>query len=200
MNSTDSNGQGLMDAIETAIKQLEKDSIFDSSRDFGTDQFLLVIQTPQQQKWLRTYGSIVTCMDAIYKTNRYAFPCFFLVVKTSIGKGRVVGTMIPQFETTELITRGLQIIKSWNPSWNPKFFMTDKSPAELEAIGTVLPSTIRFICDFHRSQAMDRWVNKGAHQVSPDQKHIVIDNFKKLAYITAGQYSPSIYTIYNNYM
>ena len=179
-----------MDEIQTAVRQLEKTSLIDnSSPELAPQQFLLVVQTPQQQKWLKSYGNIVTCMDAIYKMNRYAFPCFFLVVKTSIGKGGVVGTIIPQFETTNLIAKGLNILKLWNPSWGPKFFMTDKSAAELEEIGSALSSTIRFICDFHRSQAVERWVNKGVHQVSPDQKKVVIDNFKTLAYVTTGQFS-----------
>lgn len=178
----------LMDAIDIAVKLLEKDTIIEEVHKLPPEQFLLVMQTPQQQKWLTTYGSVVTCMDAIYKTNRYAFPCFFLVVKTSIGIGRVVATIIPQFETTDLIAEGLRILKSWCPSWAPKFFMTDKSSAELEAIGTALPSTIRFICDFHRSQAIDRWVNKGAHDVPPDQKKCVTDKLKNLAYVTTGEY------------
>ena len=42
------------------------------------------------------------------KTLRYGFPCFFLVVKTSIGVGRVVATIIPQFETEELNLCGHQ--------------------------------------------------------------------------------------------
>ena len=70
-------------------------------------------------------------MDAVYKTLRYGFPCFFLVVKISIGIGRVVATVIPQFETEELIGEGLRVIKSWNPLWSPKYFMTDKSTQEL---------------------------------------------------------------------
>jgi len=64
---------------------------------------------------------------------RYGFPWYFLVVKTSIGIGRVVGT-IPQYETEELIAEGLKIIKQWNPQWSPRFFMTGKSSQELGMI------------------------------------------------------------------
>ena len=70
-------------------------------------------------------------MDATYKTLRYGFPCFFLVVKTALGIGRVVGTIIPQYETEEFIQEGLQKLKEWNPGWSPQFFMTDKSAQEL---------------------------------------------------------------------
>ena len=70
-------------------------------------------------------------MDAIYKTLKYGFPCFFLVAKTAIGKGR---TIIPQYETEELIAEGLTVISSWNPGWCPDFFMTDKSAQELSKL------------------------------------------------------------------
>ena len=98
--------------------------------------FLLVFQTPQQRKWLARYGNTVTCMDAIYKTLKYGFPCFFLVAKTAIGKGCVIGTIIPQYETEELIAEGLTVISAWNPGWCPDFFMTDESAQELSKLNT----------------------------------------------------------------
>ena len=109
-------GDNLKQQIQIAVNALESDLLIeDTSIDVKSQSFLLVIQTLQQQKWLNTYGNVVTCIDAIYKTNKYAFPCFFVVVKTSIGTGRVVGTIIPQFETTEMICEGLKTLKAWNP-------------------------------------------------------------------------------------
>ena len=46
-------------------------------------------------------------MDATYKTLRYGFPCFSLVVKAALGVGRVVGIIVPQYETEEFIQEGL---------------------------------------------------------------------------------------------
>ncbi|XP_065891799.1 uncharacterized protein [Dysidea avara] len=181
-------GKGLMGQIDEAVGTLEGDSLLESSSpEVSSQPFLLVFQTPQQQKWLIMYGNVVTCMDAIYKTNRYAFPCFFLVVKTSIGVGIVVGTIIPQFETADLISEGIKILKFWNPQWMPQYFMTDKSAAELEAIRIVFPSCMRFVCDFHRSQAFDRWVNKSCHEVPNQSKKTVINCFKKLAYTSTDK-------------
>ena len=79
-------------------------------------------------------------MDATYKTLRYGFPCFYVVVKTSLGVGRVVGTIIPQYETEDLIREGLQKLAEWNPSWSLQFFMTDKSTEEL-GIGKAYPNS-----------------------------------------------------------
>ena len=126
-------------------------------------------------------------MDAIYKTTKYGFPCFFVVVKTSLGIGRVAATIIPQYETTEMIKEGLQILKFWNPQWKPMLFMTDKSSQELEAVGAVHPTCIRYICDFHRGQAFERWVNRAANGVAPTTRNLVLDSMKRLAYATTGE-------------
>ena len=133
-------------------------------------------------------------MDTIYKTTKYGFPCFFLVVKTSLGIGRVAATIIPQYETTEMIKEGLQILKLWNPQWKPKFFMTDKSSQELEAVAAVHPTCIRYICDFHRGQAFERWVNQAANGVTPTTQNLVLDSMKCLAYAPTGTYHNNHYT------
>ena len=88
---------------------------------------VFVMQTKAQQALLEEYGNIITLMDGIYRTTKYGFPCFFLTIKTSLGTGRVVATIIPQHESEELLAQGLQILKEWNPNWSPRFTMTDKS-------------------------------------------------------------------------
>ena len=134
------------------------------------------------------YGNDITLMDGIYKTTKYGFPCIFLTVKTSIGFGRVVATIIPQHESEDLLVEGLRILKQWNPQWSPKFTMTDKSAIELGAIGQVFPSAIRLLCDFHRSQAWERWVSKNANDVQPQDRDGVLAHLKKLAYAQTGMY------------
>ena len=86
----------MLNQIHHAVKHLNE---AESEEFIGTDadqSFLLVLQTKQQSKWLQQYGNTITCMDATYKTLPYGFPCFFLLVKTALGIGRVVGTIIPQ--------------------------------------------------------------------------------------------------------
>ena len=65
--------------------------------------------------------------------------------------------------------------------------MTDKSSIELGAIGNVLPSCIRLLCDFHRAQAWERWVNKSANGVSSQDKDMVLSYLKDLAYTITGR-------------
>ena len=151
--------------------------------------FLLVMQTKAQQALMEEYGNIITLMDGIYRTTKYGFPCFFLTVKTSLGLGRVVATIIPQYESEELLAEGLRILKEWNPNWSPCYTMTDKSSVELGALGQVHPNAIRLLCDFHRSQAWERWVNKNANDVSPQDRDTVLSHLKDLAYAVTGMYT-----------
>lgn len=148
--------------------------------------FLLVLQTSFQQQLLQKYGNLITMMDGIYRTTKYGFPCFFVTVKTSLGIGRVVATIVTQDETELLLTEGLKILKQWNPNWTPSYFMTDKSSIELGAIGSTFPSCIRLLCDFHRAQAWERWVSKTANGVLSSDKDMVLSFFKDLAYANTG--------------
>ena len=101
---------------------------------------------------------------------------FLVVVKTSLGIGQVVAT-----ETTELITEGLKVLKLWNPAWNP-----DKSAQELEAIQIIHPTTVRYICDFHRAQAIERWVAKASNGVNSEERRKITGDLKALAYTCSG--------------
>lgn len=134
---------------------LEKEKEKERETSTTKQSFLLVLQTKHQQELLVKYGNVITLMDSVFHTTKYGFPCFFLTVKTSLGMGRVVATVIPQYESEEFLVEGLQILKQWNPNWFPSFTMTDKSSVELGAIGVVHPSCIRLLCDFHRAQAWD---------------------------------------------
>ena len=166
------------------LESMKNEAIGDVSNE--EDSFLLVMQTQHQQTLLRKYGNMVTLMDGVYRTTKYGFPCFFLVVKTSLGMGRVVGTIIPQQENEILLAEGLKIIKEWNPDWSPLYTMTDKSSVELGAIGQVHPKAIRLLCDFHRSQAWERWVNKNSNGVSPHDRETVLGYLKELSYAKTG--------------
>ena len=178
--------QKISDSVEK-IKVLEDGNITNTNIVTGLGNhdhipkstFLLVLQTKHQRELLQKYGNVITMMDSIYRTTKYGFPCFFVTVKTSLGSGRVVATIIPQYETQELVSEGLRIVKEWNSNWSPQFFMTDKSSVELGAIGSLFPSCFRLLCDFHRAQAWERWVNKGTNEVSHSDKETVLAEILK---------------------
>ena len=87
--------ESLRIAIQRCIDQLSKlesvrSEVSEDCVDKEESSFLLVMQTKHQQDLLRKYGNIVTLMDGVYRTTKYGFPCFFIVVKTSLGMGRVL--------------------------------------------------------------------------------------------------------------
>jgi hypothetical protein len=57
-------------------------------------------------------------------------------VKTNVNY-LVVGSFIIQRQTTASIEEALGILKCWNHSWEPKYFMTDFCHEEINAIENI---------------------------------------------------------------
>ena len=47
---------------------------------------------------------------------------------------------VVQLENADAINEALLLIKDWNPTWNPDFFMVDFSEVEINAIERLFPS------------------------------------------------------------
>ncbi|XP_048246920.1 uncharacterized protein LOC124125195 [Haliotis rufescens] len=129
------------------------------------DNLLVVFQTPWQRRLLDIYGKELVFLDATYKTTKYALPLFFLCVQTNSGYC-VVGAFITEKEESSSIAEALQIIKDNNPTWYPGGFMIDASKVEANAINSAFQDSKLFICDFHRKQAWQRWMNTLKNDVS----------------------------------
>ena len=63
------------------------------------------------------------------------------------------------------MTKALGIIKEWNPDVIPKYAMVDFDSGEILSLEKIFPSILVFLCDFHREQAWNRWVNKRTNNV-----------------------------------
>ena len=137
----------------------------------GDDDWCEVLGSHKQssQSFLyvhQTQWNNITLIDAMYKTTRYDLALFFICVKTNVGYS-VVGEFITQSETAQ---HALQL---WNPKWNPKFFMTDYSEAELLALKQTFPG-VQIYLDFHCEQAWERWTNNHKHGLSNDEKECLL--------------------------
>jgi len=77
------------------------------------------------------------------------FSIIFICIKTNVGY-MVVAEFITQSEDADHISEVLKQLQSWNPTWKPKFFMTDYSETELLAIEQCFPGIQAYLCDFHR--------------------------------------------------
>ena len=98
-----------------------------------TQNLLFSHQTTWRRYLISRYGNEIMLLDATCKTMRYELPLFFLVVKTNVNYV-VVGSFVTQNETTASIKEALRIFRDWNPTWQPKFFMTDFCFEEINAI------------------------------------------------------------------
>ena len=146
----------------------------------GDETLLYVQQECWQKSQLIQYGNTVTLMDATYKTTKYSIPLFFVCVKTNIAYS-VVAEFIIQSETKDDIFEALSVLKLWNPDWEPKFFLTDYSDAEIGAINKLFPMTQVYMCEFHREQAWERWVKDRKHGLTSDQASVVLDKLRDCA-------------------
>ena len=107
----------------------------------------------------------------------------------------VVGKFITQVETAEhnIISEALQQqLHNWNPKWNPWFFMTDYSEAELLALEQSLPGVQIYLCDFHCEQAWERWTNNLKHGLSNDQKESLLSMIRECAKALPADHSSGL--------
>ena len=109
-----------------------------------------------QEEWhlLQRHDSELVFMDATYKTTKYAIPLFFVWVRNVDYK--VVDEFMTQYEDEQSISMALPILKSWNPLWQPKYFMVDSYIVKIGATEEQFPEVSAYICDFHRLQAMQQ--------------------------------------------
>ena len=161
-------------------EQLEEKSN-DSAEEEFQQSLLWVHQTQWQKEILAKYGNTMTMIDATYKTTKYDIPLFFLTVRTNAGY-TVVAEFIVQVETAAHIEAALTILKKWNPTWQPKFIMCDYSEAEIMSMESAFPSTIVYICDFHREQCWERWVKDHKHGLTETEGAELLDLLRDCAW------------------
>ena len=92
---------------------------------------------------MRRYGNEMILLDATYKTTRYALPLFFMVVKTNVDY-QIVASFVAENKTQEAITEALEVIKSWNPQFSPRFGMTDYCHGERKSLECIFPGITFF--------------------------------------------------------
>ena len=160
---------------------------FRNSNGDGESQSLLWVH---QEKWQRDllirYGNTLSLIDATYKTTKYDLPLFFLCVRTNT-KYMIVAEFIVQSESAEAILEAFNIIKQWNPSWNPNFFLCDYSDAEIAAIEQAFPGILVYLCDFHREQAWTRWIHDRKHGLSASDGETLLSMLRAYAWASPGE-------------
>ena len=114
---------------------------------------------PQKQPILRT-------RDTVKKEG----PCLVLTwysISLLTTLFQILQVIVTFDQTKATITKALQIIKDWNPTWEPTISMTDMDLGEINGLKAVFPSLKhQMLCDFHVQQAWNREV-KGFFKGEP---------------------------------
>ena len=87
----------------------------------------------------------------------------------------VVDEFVAQNESVGNIEDALQKLKCWNPDWNPRFFMSDYSEAEMAIVKAMFPSTKVYLCDFHREQAWVQWCRAHKHGLIAEEANTLLE-------------------------
>lgn len=136
------------------------------------EKFLFIHQSDFQKQLLLKYGQEICLMDATYRTTQYAVPLYFICVPTNVNY-MTVATFITETEDSDSIKKVLLQLRQWNPEWNPSFYMCDYATEEINAIESVFPDSFVYLCDFHREQAWDCWLNASHNGVQLYKSQIV---------------------------
>lgn len=102
------------------------------------DSVVFAHQTVWQQHIMSLFAKEICLIDATYNTSLYDLPLFFLCAATNVGYVNVA-TLLLADERTETIQQGLEVIKQWNPMWQPKYFMSDFCEAQINALEATFP-------------------------------------------------------------
>lgn len=130
-NNDQENTSILIEQLKDA--KPEDNFFFRPFNENNHDELLFVHQSSWQRHLLLRYGQCICTLDATYNTTRYALPLFFVCVKSNVGY-MVVATFITQHERGDSISEALNVIRSWNPEWQPSSFMMDHSEAQMNAV------------------------------------------------------------------
>ena len=108
----------------------------ESTEDNKLNKFEQTLLNVHQEPWQQTL------------MVKYGKALFFIAVKTNV-EYTAVSDFVLQSETAKQIRESLQILSSWNPTWQPPYFMVDYSEAEIKAIQGTFPACKVYLCDFH---------------------------------------------------
>ena len=108
--------------------------------------------------------------------------CFQPFIKPEQYEEKSNDSAEEEFQQPLLWVHQTQWQKKWNPTWQPKFIMCVYSEAEIMSMESAFPSTIVYICDFHREQCWERWVKDHKHGLTETEGDELLDLLRDCAW------------------
>ena len=73
-------------------------------------------------------------MDSTHKTNKHSWKLYALLVRDTFGSLLSGGHFFVSAEEQHIVAKGLQVLKRWARTWEPRYFLTDQSAIEKNAV------------------------------------------------------------------
>ncbi|XP_033099141.1 uncharacterized protein LOC117102824 [Anneissia japonica] len=119
--------------------------------------FMLLYQEAWQINLMKSRLKVLYVIDSTYRTLKYPLPLYTVWIYTD-EKFICVATIIIQCDTTDDLAQALQYLRSWNPDWQPDYFLLDAQQQCWKAVEQTFPESKVFVSSFHCNQAWSQFL------------------------------------------
>jgi len=173
---------GGLDAPFVSVNDLEEDLKntleWPKSNNYNVEEFGgsgyrgFAFASEENLEALRKSGHL-TIMDSTHKTNKHSWKLYTLLVRDAFGSWVSGGHFFVSGEEQHTVAKGLQVIKRWARSWQPRYFIIDQSAVEENAVNYAFrgieageQNVTIFYCTWHCRRTLQRRLEsfgKGYH-------------------------------------
>lgn len=183
----------MLEALERQVQLFNTECSSECAKMCRTEdgQYLVVICSPLMKRVHAgiKHSSEVAFMDASGNMDRQHCRVFLILTHSCAG-GLPLGIIITQSEESQVISQGLDTLKSLLPKDafsgrgmdGPLVFITDDSRAERSAIQRSFPQATLLLCSFHLLQAAWRWLWKREHGIQMSDRKPLLGIVKQIMY------------------
>eukprot|EP00798_Chlamydomonas_sp_ICE-L_P031106 gene31106-6237_t len=179
-------GGGDQEAIQQLVEEHRAGKPTDKIFFRGSAQnqrWLLIYQSDFQQHMMAKYGGVSVGMDNKVKVVKCGFPMYILTVVTNHNQTFPVAIFFTQDESSQALTEALQMLRGWNPSWQPHCIMIGKNDVETIAVNEAFldVGTRVLLPDFQRLQSWWRWIQRATSLVPQESREALLGELAHLA-------------------
>ncbi|XP_064623601.1 mucin-4-like isoform X2 [Lineus longissimus] len=138
----------LMKVDIIALKQM-------SQQQYGAP-LIFCYQSVWQKRLMLLFGNQMTYLDPVYLSLPCVYPLYFLTVLTNVGY-MIVGVIILEKQSRELLQEALTIFRNWNPDWKPSYIMVGPLEEDANVVQALFKGSRLFINDDHRERTWQSW-------------------------------------------
>ena len=184
-------GDGMMQKLKEKVSEInqqlgDKCAAFEQLTD---DEFIVAICTPSMKRvhtqWDRSAEQAF--LDSSGTMDRLGCRVFLLLTHSPIG-GLPLGVFFCSSETEDILLKALHLFIGLLPpnafggkgKTGPSLFLTDDCAASRNALNSVFPSSLVYLCTFHVLQAIWRYLLDSKHGIGARDRQEVYRMAKEM--------------------